>query len=141
MSQSLAPQRYAFPADGIDAVLAVEKIILSCPQGDLKGEHFLHAGLYSRTITIPKGNILTGAMIKIATVLIISGDLQFWTGHEWKRLKGYHVIPAEKNRKQLGYAQEETFATMLFASAAKNVKDAEKEFTEDYARLIPAREV
>lgn len=141
MNLPALPSRYEMPPETIEGVIAVEECILKVPQVDLNTEHFLHGGMYCRTIRIPKGTLLTGAFIKLPTVLIISGNIQLWTGLGWVHLVGYHVIPSEKNRKQLGYSIEETHATMLFATEVKNVKDAEKQFTDDWARLMAAREV
>ena len=43
--------------------------MLECPQVAIQTTHHFHAGLYSRTIRIPAGVMITGALIKIPTLL------------------------------------------------------------------------
>jgi len=120
----------------IEKVRAFESIALSMPQTDINTSHLLHAGMYARTILIPVGTVITGALIKIATILIIQGDIIAYIGDESVHLKGYNILPACANRKQAFYAKEDTYLTMLFSCDAKTIKEAEDMFTDEADMLL-----
>lgn len=120
----------------IDNVRQLEDYILQCPQTEIPTQHIFHAGLYARTIKIPSGVVLTGALIKIATLLVISGHCIVYVGEEAFERKGYHPFAASANRKQAFVAIEDTYLTMVFATNAKTVDGAEMQFTDDSDRLM-----
>lgn len=123
------------PIEGTGIVLQGVKISFDT-------EHFLHAGLYSRTIHVPAGYMLCGTLIRVPTVLIISGDMSIYNGESWTRITGNNkTLRCSADRRGMGFAHEATDATMLFSTQAKSVKDAEKEFTEEWERLMPAKEI
>ena len=117
-------------------VRILEEGALKLPQIPIVTSHVLHGGIYARTIMIPAGVLLTGALIKIATVLIVSGDVLVYIGGKTIELNGYNVSPAAANRKQAFVAKTDTHLTMLFPTDATSVEDAEKEFTDEVDMLI-----
>lgn len=123
-------------SEAIDKVRALEDITAQMAQVDISTWHVLHGGMYSRTIEIKAGVVLTGALVKVPTVLAISGDVSFLADDQEVRVKGYAVIPANPNRKQAFIAHEDTWLTMSFATQATTVEDAEDEFTEEADRLM-----
>jgi hypothetical protein len=82
---------------------------------------------------------VTGVLITIPTVLIVSGHATLFIGGEDVELKGYAVIPASAGRKQAVYAHADTLFTMLFPTAARTVEEAEREFTDEPERLASRR--
>ena len=121
--------------EAIDQVRKVENVFSLLPQELVYTHHVLHGGLYSRTMRIPEGIIITGALIKIATLLIVQGDALVWTGNERVLLEGYNILPAHANRKQLFLAKTDVLLTMIFPTQAKTIEEAEREFTDQYAEL------
>ena len=119
----------------IDGVRAVEAVSGKLPQLDLVTHHVLHAGMYSRTIRMPANTIMTGALIKIPTVLILNGDATI-VSDETIRLTGYGVIPASAHRKQVFIAHADTDLTMMFPTNATTVEEAEAQFTDEVDLLI-----
>lgn len=117
-----------------------ENRMLAMPQINLPVSHALHAGMYHRTITIPAGVALTGALIKIPTLLIVDGDCEVFTGAEVARLTGHNVLQCQPHRKQVFLAHADTHLTMIFQTQAKTVEEAENEFTDDAARLQSRKE-
>lgn len=101
--------------------------------------HTIHAGVYCRTITLPKGALLTGALVKIPTILSVSGFISVFVGNDVKRLEGNKLLACAAGRKQAIYAHEDTVLTMLFATQAKTVEEAESEFTDE-AQLLSSRD-
>lgn len=123
--------------DAVMRVSALEQQLLSLPQVDIITRHILHAGMYARTITIPPGVVLTGAFIKRATLLTISGDVLMSLGDaDGIRITGTSVVPASAGRKQVFMTYAETTVTMIFPTAAKTIEQAEEEFTDDTDKLF-----
>lgn len=126
--------------DAIDKVRVFENCALQFPQVDIRTAHTFHAGIYARTIMIPAGTVLTGALIKIATVLIVSGDVTVYIGDETIDLYGYHVLSASAHRKQAFVAHTDTYLTMVFSTKATTVEEAEEEFTDEAHKLISRKD-
>lgn len=127
-----------------EAVLKVrelEAIILDMPQQDLTTHHVFHGDMYARTIMIPAGVILTGALIKIATLVIVSGDCTVYVGDQAIELFGYNVLPASAGRKQVFLAKSDTWVTMMFPTDATCISDAEAYFTDEIDLLASCREM
>lgn len=115
----------------------LENLLAEETQIDLITHHVIHGGVYSRTICIPKGSVLTGALIKIPTTLVVCGKCSVLVGDAIEVLiDGYHVFAASAGRKQAYIAHEDTFITMSFRTSARTVEEAEAEFTDDADRLL-----
>lgn len=123
----------------IDQVRALEDAAMKMPNVQLKTDHTFHAGVYTRTIFLPTGMMITGALIKIPTVVITSGSLIAYTGEGLKPLEGYHVLQAEAGRKQAFVAGADSYITMIFATNATTIEEAEREFTDEYELLLTNR--
>lgn len=129
----------AMTPQAIDKVRELEAITRDLPQVEIATAHTIHGGMYARTIRIPAGAVLTGALIKRATMLVVSGDVSIFTGGDTIELHGYHVVPASAGRKQVFYAHADTDLTMLFPSSATTVEEAEAEFTDE-GHLLMSRQ-
>lgn len=136
MRESL-PVIPAMSEAAIAKVYALEDRILEMPQNMIVAEHLIHGGVYARTGMIPAGDVATGALVKIPTMIIVQGDVDVFIGDdEPLRLKGYNVVPAGAGRKQAFVAHTDTYVTMLFATDAKTVDEAERAFTDEVERLM-----
>lgn len=126
----------------IDQVRRLEGLAMQLPQVAIETGHVLHAGLYARTVRVPAGVVITGALVKIATLLVIDGDVLVHVDDGPPlRLQGHHVLPARAGRKQAFFAQADTHITMIFATAATTVAEAEAEFTDEADLLVSRRNV
>jgi hypothetical protein len=118
------------------------------PQIPFVTEHRLHAGIYTRTVTIPapppggKGTVCTGVLVKIPTQLIICGDVVVYMGEgaEPVRVSGQRVLLGSAGRKQAFLSDSEYTMTMCFATDAKTVAEAEAQFTDEIDLLCPLSE-
>ncbi len=129
-------------AAAVDKVREIEGMVraLDLPQVPLETHHVLHGGLYARTIRIPAGVLLTGALVKVATVLIVQGTTLVYIGEdEPLRLEGYTVLPASAGRKQAFLTETEVEMTAIFPTEAKSIEEAEREFTDEAEILISRR--
>ena len=98
-------------------------------------QHTLHAGMYSRTLFIPKGTTVVGVIIKVPTTLVIHGNLNVFLGKSVKNYEGYHIVAAPANRKQVVHAIEDSYVTLSFPTTAKTIEDAEREMSDESHRL------
>lgn len=129
----------AMTSTDVSRVQLLESQMLDMAQVAIKTDHYFHAGLYARSIRIPAGVLLTGALIQIPTLLIVSGHVTVFIGGESVDLQGYHVVPGLAGRKQVFLAHTDTDLTMMFATQATTVEQAEEEFTAE-AHLLMSRQ-
>lgn len=119
----------------INSVRQLEDYVLQAPQTEIPTNHLIHAGIYARSIKIPAGVVLTGALIKTATILVLDGDCIVYKGSGPEEFSGHHVLAASANRKQAFFAMKDTYLTMIFATKAQIIHEAEEEFTDEAHRL------
>lgn len=136
---TIAPEIQSMSLEAINRVRDMEAITREMPQVPIETLHSIHAGVYTRTVTIPAGVLITGVLIRIPTTLIVQGDTTVFLGDGTTRLQGYHVLHAAANRKQAFFAHEDTNLTMIFQTSATTVEEAEEEFTEEAHTLITRR--
>lgn len=98
--------------------------------------HVLHGGMYARTICLPAGHALAGALIRVPTILIVDGNADVIMGEGGQTLCGYHVLAGSAGRAQAILAHEDTYLTMLFHTSAATVEEAEEQFTAQAHRLL-----
>lgn len=119
----------------IEKVTDLENEAFKYPQLAIEIQHIFHAGVYARTAILPENTMITGALLKVPTILIVNGDCTIFVGHETRRLTGYHVFSAAANRKQAFVAHKRTELTMLYATEYTTVEQVEQEFTDDFLKL------
>lgn len=141
---SPAPRIAAMTPVAIDAVRRLEAAARGLPperRASIATGHVIHGGMYARTIRVPAGAAITGALVEVATILVIDGDTLVHVGDEAPlRLAGRHVVPASAGRKQAFVALADTHITMMFPTAARTVEEAERAFTAEADRLGSRRE-
>jgi hypothetical protein len=137
MSEIVTARRHiaAMGDAAIENVRRLESLASELPQVAIATDHVIHAGMYARTVMVPAGVMITGVLIKIATLLIVHGDAVVYVDGGPMRLRGYNVLPASAGRKQAFVAQTDTHLTMIFASDAKTAAEAERQFTDEIDRL------
>ena len=130
----------AMTSKAIAKVRKLENFILQHEQFVPDTDHVIHGGMYCRTIVLPGGMVLAGALIKVPTTLIVNGKCRVYLGDKSVDLEGYHVLAASAGRKQAFVTFEETQITMIFATDAQTVEEAENQFTDDADRLMSRRD-
>lgn len=120
----------------IDKVRELEDFLLSFPQVDLVHTHTLHGCVYTRTVFLPAETIITGAHIIVPTTLIVSGKVVAYFGDRSVTIEGYEVFTAAPGRKVGFAAVADTYLTMIYATDAMTVEEAENQFTDESDRLM-----
>jgi hypothetical protein len=115
----------------VEAVRELESHLITLPQVDLGTTHMVHGGMYARTIRIPAGTVLTGALTNCDNICILCGDITVTTDDGPQRLTGYHVIPAKAGAKRVGATHADTWWTTLWPTALTDVDDIENELTDE----------
>lgn len=126
----------AMSTNDVDVARFIEKKIMPFGFKDIVTYHTLHGGVYTRTVVLNAGDVITGALIKIKTTLIITGNIDIYIGNKVVNVDGFSSIVAEANRKQVMYARDKTSVTMLFKTKAKTIEEAEDEFTDESDMLL-----
>jgi len=141
MTHALAPLSPALVAPDTQTLGLLRDIdarMLELPQSEIPIDHLIHGGMYARTAHVPADQLVSGALLSRATVLVLQGDVTMFTGTESVRLTGYHVLPGSVGRKQLFRTHTETHMTMVLPSAAQSVDEAEHDFTDEPELLARA---
>ncbi len=123
----------------LDRVSELEEMLLSMPQIDMQTSNKLINGLYARTIVIPEGGCLTGAVHKTDHLCVLHGDITVTTDEGMKRLAGFNVITVKAGAKRAGYAHSETHWTTICQTAfesLENLPEIENELVEGAENLM-----
>lgn len=143
MSESLALTGNTLPAPSAETMAGISEIerrIRARPQIEIQTEHVIHGGMYARTVRLSPGFAIVGVVVKVSTVLILNGDALVLVGEEMKRMTGYHVITGSAGRKGVFVALAPTELTMVCASEATTVEEAEAGFTDEVDNLLSRRQ-
>jgi hypothetical protein len=123
----------------IDAVRRLEDEMLALPQVQLATQLLVHGQMAARTIFIPAGTILTGALTKSDNICLASGDITVTTDEGPKRLTGFHVLPAKAGAKRAGIAHADTWWTTVHHTALTDPAEIENEMSDEAAMLQTRR--
>jgi hypothetical protein len=113
----------------------LESAILQGPQVDLNTDQIVNGKVAARTIRIPAGTVLTGAVHNKDSVNIVCGDITVTTDNGPQRFIGYHVLPSLAGTKRAGVAHEDTVWTTLWHTELTDQAAIEDEMTDDSTRL------
>lgn len=136
MDQSTAPVEtlmHGLPT--VESVRHLESMLLQLPQINLPTEHIVHGGMSARTIFIPAGTVLTGALTNLDNICIVFGDITVTTDDGPRRLTGFHVLPASAGAKRAGHAHADTWWTTLHCTDLTSIAEIEDEMTGESGRL------
>jgi hypothetical protein len=117
----------------------LEDQLLAMPQVDLVTENVIHGGMCARTIFIPAGTLLTGALTNIDNICVVQGDIVVTTDDGSKRLTGFNVIPANAGIKRVGLAYADTWWSMIWPTSKTDVTEIEDEMSSESEKLASRR--
>jgi hypothetical protein len=118
-----------------EAIERLEAEVLKLPQVDLHTTHALAGGVYARTIFIPAGTVLTGAVHKKDHINILQGDITAWTEGGVRRFTGHHVLESKAGAKRAGVAHADTTWTTVCRTDLTDIEAIEAELVEEPERL------
>jgi len=98
-------------------IYRIEQYLLTLPQVEMPVDHQFAHGIYARSITIPAGVMLTGAVHKDECFFIVrTGRILLTTDDEPIEAKAGYMAASKAGSKRLGYALEETTVTTFHAN-------------------------
>ena len=119
------------------AILGLEGVMRQMPQVTIEPTHAFAHGLYSRSILIPKGTLLTGKVHKQDDLqIMVYGDCAVKTELGEKRLQGFHMFPSKAGYKQIGLAHEDTLWVTVHATTETDLDRLEELLFEDEPRIL-----
>lgn len=139
----MVPKTTTIPAMSDEAIAKArefEEILKQAPQLTFETEHVIHAGMYARTMMLPAGHALVGALLKVPTILVVHGDCIGYIGGEIVHLSGHCVFAASAKRKQVFVAKTDTWLTMLLTTNLTDVYDIEEYFTDEADALASRKD-
>lgn len=105
------------------------------PQIPLFTAHLIHGGMYARTIFIPAGTELTGALTLQDNVVVMHGGITVTTDDGPQVLDGFHVLPAKAGAKRAGITHADTWWTTLWTTDLDDVAAIENSLTAEADQL------
>lgn len=126
----------AMSAEVLEQVAGLGSALAPCAESSVDTDHVLHAGTYARTLKLPAGMVLVGALVKVDTVVVFHGKAKVFVGNDWLLLDGYRVIPASAMRSQVFVSITDCYITAIFATDAKTVEEAEAQATGNPEGLL-----
>jgi len=127
--------------EAIGKVRNVEDLVNRQVQLQFHTEHIIHGGIYFRTILMPVGSVFSFALIKESTTVIFMGSVSVYVGDGAPiQFEGYNILPASANRKVATYAHTDVTMTMLLATDAQSVEEAEKQVTDEVDLIASHRD-
>lgn len=139
--QGINPRIPSMNDAAIAKVRELEALNLQKPQIPIYTQHHIHYGMYSRTVFVPAGTLITGVLIKIPTLVTVQGEALIYIGEDRPfSTMGYHVMAASAGRRQAFYAVTDIVIQMVFPTKATMVEEAEREFTDEYDLLASHRD-
>lgn len=98
-------------------VYRLEAELLKLPQVDMPVEHEFCSGLYARTMHIPAGTVLTGAVHRHACFFVLrSGVLAVTTDNGVKTLHAGEMLNSPAGTKRAGVAMADCVVTTFHAN-------------------------
>ncbi|MFA6051569.1 MAG: hypothetical protein WC762_03165 [Methylobacter sp.] len=110
----------------IKSILDLENEVLKLPQVELPLKHDFIDGVYARSMFIPAGTVLTGAVhAKDCFTVIRYGDLIIYTEEGAQTVKAGEMLLSTAGIKRAGYAITDTYITGFMANPS-NETDLDK---------------
>jgi len=111
----------------------IQSEMLKLPQVQIEVKHVFVNGMCTRTIMIPKGTQLVGAVHLTDHVNIMCGDITIFSDEGSHRLTGYHVLPSAAGTKRIGITHEDTCWTTILRTDLQTAEEVEALLTaKDY---------
>lgn len=119
----------------------LEEAVKELPQIECPLAHMFARGLYSRTILIKAGTVLTGAVHKYSHFSVVTtGDVTVVTEAGRQRVKAPWMEVSPAGTKRAMYAHEDTLWTTFHHTQAQTPEEAEADLVVASFDLLPEQE-
>ena len=103
--------------------------------------HDFAPGLYARTVRLPAGTIIEGAVHGTWHFLVLlTGDVEIMDEYHVERIRAPKFFASPKGIKRIVYAREDSVITTIHATDKTTVEDVEREMKFDTYEEFDAHE-
>lgn len=103
--------------------------------------HDFAPGLYARTVMLPKGTIIEGAVHGTWHFLVLlTGDVEIMDEFHVERIKAPKFFASPKGVKRIVFAHEDSIITTIHATDKTTVEEVERDIKFDTYEAYEARE-
>jgi hypothetical protein len=103
--------------------------------------HDFAPGLYARTVMLPKGTLIEGAVHGTwHFMVVLTGDVEIMDENHVERIAAPAFFASPKGTKRIVYAVEDSILTTIHATDKTTVEDVEKDMKFDTYEAFEAHE-
>ena len=119
-------------AGNMPEILALEKVLLTLEQVECPVSHYHIDGVYVRSMFIPAGTVLTGAIHNKENVSILAqGTIRVTNGTESKVITAPYVMVDQAGIKRLGVAETDVTFINVWRTDLTDIESLEKELRSE----------
>jgi len=128
-------------AGNMPEILALEKVLLTLEQVECPVSHYHIDGVYVRSMFIPAGTVLTGAIHNKENVSILAqGTIRVTNGTESKVITAPYIMVDQAGIKRLGVAETDVTFINVLRTDLTDINELEQELVsqnfEDYEQQL-----
>ena len=113
-------------------ILALEKVLLTLEQVECPVSHYHIEGVYVRSMFIPAGTVLTGAIHNKENVSILAqGTIRVTNGTESKVITAPYIMVDQPGIKRLGVAETDVTFINVWRTDLTDIESLEKELRSE----------
>jgi len=113
-------------------ILALEKIILTLEQVECPISHYQIEGVYCRSMFIPAGTVITGAIHNKENISILAqGTIRITNGTESKLISAPYIMVDQPGIKRLGVSETDVTFINVWRTDTNDLDEIEKEIRSD----------
>jgi hypothetical protein len=113
-------------------ILALEKIILTLEQVECPISHYQIEGVYCRSMFIPAGTVITGAIHNKENISILAqGTIRVTNGTESKIISAPYIMVDPSGIKRLGVAETDVTFINIWRTDTTDLDEIEKEIRSE----------
>jgi len=122
-------------------VLSLAKFISTMERSTWNLRHDFAPGLYARTVMLPAGTIIEGAVHGTWHFLVLlTGDVEIMDEFHVERIRAPKFFASPKGIKRIVFAREDSIITTIHATDKTTVEDVEREMKFDTYEAYEAHE-
>lgn len=113
-------------------ILALEKIILTLEQVECPISHYQIEGVYCRSMFIPAGTVITGAIHNKENISILAqGTIRVTNGTDSKLISAPYIMVDQPGIKRLGVSETDVTFINIWRTNTTDLDEIEKEIRSE----------
>jgi hypothetical protein len=114
------------------AIEALQEVISTVQQLDLKTEHYFAGGVYMRTLWRPKGALIVGKVHRREHIyMVVFGDVTVTSDGFRERIQGPRVLVCKPGTKRAVFAHEDSLCLTVHRTEETQLERVEADLVEE----------